>query len=469
MKENTTSRKESKLTTGIIGATFLSAGIALGLGYSHVDKVQYNDQPVFNQNLQNNVNSIDRELSEVGEFLLFGGIGLLGISKVLSLKNSKFHAIESWSSSDLDKIKQNNFFHNSLSKTFAGRVPIVLASGVFLASMSSSIASSIINGPDIAVKNLTNSLGKTFVTEYSRDFTMTDGFISKKTEKKIISKADQNKIFAQPYIFNLGNLVYKNVNKTDLVVGVNNTLLDHYWSNSKNCNNIPIIIGNNSDIPNDSKLTINGYKAHVVNKQKNLSSMNRIGIIAPLSAVQACLEQGSQTVTGVALNASVEKTKGILKNFNKDAHISIVSERTIENNSNQFWGSNVLPLVSILEISSIALVLVFSTEDIKNQIINSRREWAIKEASGVGRNVIASTETIRALKNGVISSFVGNTAMAATTPFMVNTLVSGLRYSVSWDNMLVGFSVGIGGSLIGSLINIPRMKKLINVEENTRI
>ena len=467
MKNNNIYHKESKLTKGVIGAAFLSTGIALGLGYSHIDKIHYNDQPVFNQNFQNDANSIDHELSDAGEVLLFGGIGLLGVSKILSLKNSKFHAIESWSSNDLDKSKSNSFFNRSLSKTFAGRVPIVLASGVFLASMSSSIASSIVDGPNVAVKNLTDNLGKTFVTEYSKDFTMTAGFISKKNEEKIINIASQNKVFAQPYIFNLGNLVYKNSNKTDLVIGVNNSLLEHDWSN--NCNNIPIIIGNNADISNGSKVDINGYQAHVISKQKNLSSMNRIGIIAPLNAVQTCLEQGSQTVTGIALNTSVDKTKKILKNFDQNSHISIVSEQTIENNSNEFWDSNVLPLVSILEISSIALVLVFSTEDIKNQIISSRREWAIKEASGVGRNIVVSTELIRALKNGVVSSFVGNIAVAATTPYIVNTLVSGLRYSVGWDNMLVGFSVGIGGTLVGSLINVPRMKKLINVEENTRI
>ncbi|MGH7237847.1 MAG: hypothetical protein ACREGF_04900, partial [Candidatus Saccharimonadales bacterium] len=133
-----------------------------------------------------------------------------------------------------------------------------------------------------------------------------------------------------------------------------------------------------------------------------------------------------------------------------------------------FWDSNVLPIISIIEIGSLALVGLYAQRSSKEQLVRLRREWAAKSASGVSDNVIRTTEMLRGLKDGLAASAVGCLATAAATPYVVNSLVSGIGYSVGFDQLAVGVAIGIGGATLGAATNLVRPQKIIKVAENTR-
>lgn len=428
----------------------------------------------FSQTEQNIMDNLDSELSKLGEGLSFLALGSIGLMKIISARDKRISVIDQWSSKDMtsDGISRHQKVSGFLEKTAAGKVPLVLAGGVLLGSMSSAIASAVTDGPKSAIQNFTQSMpGKTFVVEYPNNFTMTDGFITGSLATKIEQRSNQEGIKAFSFGFNLGELSFKQNNLSDLSLGLNvNKNSSLYYNVLQNCKNIPVFVDSSAHIPNKSDLSINGFSAIVVGQANRISATNRLGIEMSLTAMDDCLiKNNSHPVTGIVMNTSEKKARQIVNSSNiHHEQISVISKSNYEENSINFWDSNVLPLISVLEIASLALVGVYAKQSSKEQITRLRREWAIKSASGVSDNMIRSTEILRALKNGTVATIVGGSLTMLLTPEIINSLILGINYSVDYKDLMVGSAIGIGGASIGAIINSINIKKLVDVPENTR-
>jgi hypothetical protein len=258
---------------------------------------------------------------------------------------------------------------------------------------------------------------------------------------------------------------------SDLSLGVevpNNSPL--FWTPESECTQVPIALDSASGAKLGEDVQINGVNAKVREIISGSSATNRIGVEMSLEAMGLCLQKSSLApYSGIALDASPEKAVSILKKANLDHEAAdVVTKSQYEKNSTNFWNANVLPLISILELSSLALVGVYASTSTKEQISKSRKEWAVKSAQGVSDNIIRSTEFLRATKDGVIASILGGSATALVTPEIVNSLVSGINYSVGFNNLMVGAAVGIGGSMLGAAMNLRHPQRLVDVVENTR-
>lgn len=468
-------KRNNKLRS-FIGASIL--GLAGLYGWSIISgktsDLKVGASATFSQTEQNMINNFDSELSKLGEDLSLVALGSIGLIKLVAAKNKRLSVIDQWSSKDMtsDGINRHEILSNVLQKTVAGKIPLVLAGGVMLGSMSSAIASAVTNGPKTAIEGFTKAMpGKTFVVEYPNNFTMTDGVISGNLATKIEQKSQQEGITAFSFGFNLGELNFRNNTLSDLALGLpvskTSTL---FYDTNQGCKDIPVYVDSSAHIPKKSKILINGFSAKVTGQASNISASNRVGLEMSLTAMDDCLlKNTSGPVTGIILNTSEKNAKQIVNLVNtRNEQVSIITKSQYEENSINFWDSNVLPLISVLEIASLALVAVYAKQASKEQITRLRREWAIKSASGVSNNVIRSTEVLRAVKNGTAASIVGSSLTMLLTPEVINSLVSGINYSVDYKNLMVGSAIGIGGAGFGALINLIRPQKLIDVPENTR-
>lgn len=468
----------------IIAGCFLGAAAvaAAAIGSGEASHLAFTQSMPYMESWQNAVNNLDTVLADIGEVSLPAALAAIGLTKWRAKTSPRLDAIDSWSSQDMTTTGASatrSRFHRALSRTFAGRLPIMAGVGVMAAIFSTSLGEEVGNGPQRATDEALSALapGNAMVVGYEGVMPMVQSNISYDLARNVLRVSRSRGVQAEVLDDDLGQLTTgtgKDAQTlSDLSFGINapsGSPLN--WNKAEGCDAIPVAVDTAAGVSKGARVSVDGNTAEVVETLNNDSATNRIGIAMDERAMNTCLHKNSDgrgPVFSVVLRTGLEKARSILKKADVTGETStVISKQTFLANSQKFWFANVKPLTSVLELFAGVLAFVAMGSSLRERLIRSRREWAAKSAAGVSDAVIRSTELLRATKDGVLASAVGIGGSLAT-PFIVNSLESGFRAGIDLKAAMVGCAVGIGGSLAGALRSVIRPQKIINTPENTRM
>jgi uncharacterized membrane protein len=187
-------------------------------------------------------------------------------------------------------------------------------------------------------------------------------------------------------------------------------------------------------------------------------------------ALESCVNKNDETQShAVILDTDVETANDILDEANisgEDA--TVISKERYRENSEDFWESNVKPITNTLALVGLMTAAVAMGGNMRSRMLRNRRELAAKLAAGESTKLFAATEMLRSAKDGIVGSTMG-VAIAAGLTVPVNALESGMRAGLGVKEVMVGYAVGIIGSMGGTLVHIIRPNKVVDRSQHTRV
>ncbi len=424
---------------------------------------------------QQSINSLDGYLAKFGEISFPTVLGGIGLTKIFANKNSKLDFIDKISSKEMisDSARKESRTKKILQKCFAGKIAILAAIGVALASFSVSVGNEVSNGPERPIVALMKEIpGNTLITESSQAQPMLDGQLSSSLINRIEMDAKEKGINAIPFTKNLGEITLsdgKTYNTLEFGFEPNRTS-KIYWRVSEGCNNIPVYVDRSARIPVNGNINIDGVNANVVGEINGYSAIGREGVEMSDQAMKDCIEKDINAPDyAIVLDSSAKEAQQILdeSNINHEA-ATVITKNQYLNNSLKFWEGNVKPITNTMALFSALFAFVAMGASMAGRLVRNKRELAAMSASGIKNNVIRASEILRAAKDSVIATISG-CSISLLTPFIVNSIEAGFRAGIGLEELAVGAAVGTIGCIGGVIKPLIRIKKNIDVSENTRV
>ena len=454
-----------------IGATAVAGSIFTG-DASHFEITK--SMP-FNPLAQQFMNSLDGYLAKFGEVSFPTVLAGIGLTKIFANKNSKLDFIDKISSKEMvsESVHKESFLKKVLQNSFAGRAAILAAIGVTLASFSVSVGNEVTNGPERPIVALMDKIpGDTLITESAQAQPMLDGQLSSSLVGRIEENAQSKGINAVAFTKNLGEITLKNGETYNtLEFGFETPKTSKiYWTVTDGCTNIPVYVDRAARIPLNSNISIDGVSAIATGEINGFSAIGREGVEMSDQVMKDCIQKNINAPDyAVVLDTSPNEAKQILdeSNTNHEA-ATIITKSQYLKNSLKFWEGNVKPITNTLALFSGLFAFVAMGASMAGRLTRNKRELAAMSASGINNGVIRASEILRAAKDSVIATIVGG-SISLVTPFIVNSLEAGFKAGIGLEELAVGAAVGTIGCIGGVIKPLIRIKKNIDVTENTRV
>lgn len=459
----------SRLSAAAIGVVGL--GVAAGVVWmdrNGGDLRASLDLP-FIEKAQEVVVGVDDAIGPVGEVGLPLTITAIAAVKALAPHSARARFADTFSSQEpsADSGKPKGGLRRRVSVAMAGAA---------LATFTGGIASAVSTGPSDPIENLHETLpGHSVLVSHANAMPMVQSDLSRPLAEQVREAAAARGVATHFYGESLGTYEYKGAPRTDLIVGVETPAGSPlHWTPEQGCDVIPVAIDKNAGVPQGAEIVVNGVKAKVAGKLgSKSSSMNRIGMVADLAALETCVEQDPEgNLYGVTMETDTATANNILNDAMAEMdHIvpaAIITPEQEVKNSEHFWKSNVKPITNVLSLVAGGVSLLAMTGAMASRLLRNRRELGAKLAAGVAPGALRFAETVRSAKDGVVAA-VGGVAIGGPMAVAASSLESGFKVSVGFREAMIGTAVALVGSIGGGLLSLMRLKRVANPEENTRI
>jgi len=457
---------------GIVGLGFVAAAstAAVVVGSGVLDKSHLGYDVPFNEGVQNVLTHIDDGLSVAGAISFPLALAGIGIVKVRARSSQPTQSIDRRSSQELsDDGKRVGTIRKGLRATVAGGVPIIASGGVLLGSLTTAIGTEITDGPTRPIRAFGEQMpGNIYLVQHEGAMPMQDSYVSRDLIDSVTSIAADRNITTRSLDRGLGDITFNGHTRTALFLGLQNPIEPIKWDSSS-CQNIPVLVDETAGTKVGDTIKLNDTPAVVAGLSKDISAINRVGVVIDADAMAACHKKNANHPYHLtSLDTDLQTGRDILKQANINGEIAtVISEDRYIQNSEKFWRSNVKPITNLLALVSGGVALLSMSGIMASRLIRNRREWAAKLASGESDAHMRSTEMLRGAKDGVMASVVGTALATATTP-LTGLTESGMFAAVGYKEMTVGWAVGTIGSVFGSAIRVLRPRKVIKPNEYTR-
>jgi hypothetical protein len=468
-------RRQERLR-GLVGIGFvaLAAGFA-SLIIGNLSPGTFTHVLSYRPVVQHALNQVDRLLADAGEVLVPLALLVVGGVKLWGSRSAAVAQMDAWSSRELTDLgrRSTTLRRRLLQAVAAGGVPIVAATGVGLAALTTSIGNEVSNGPNRPIAAVLARLapGKEMVVGYGAAMPMVESDISLALADRVLRNARQRNVPAHVLGLDLGTIVVKGQLLTSLSIGVQVTSGSNLrWPASAGCRSIPVMIDQIAGVPVGASITNDGYTARVVAETSGISATNRIGLVMDEAAMATCFKKDpTAPVQAVVLAASPITADSILAaaNLNRETAV-VISARHYIANSQAFWTSNVKPITNLLALVAGMLALIAMAGTVSGRLLRNRREYAAKLAGGATSRALRATELLRATKDALVAAVLGTLLAAVLVP-LTNALEPGFQAGLSLDDIMVGCAIGIIGCGAGAAIRTARLERAVNVPESTRI
>lgn len=466
-------RHESRIRVGIgLGITAVGMSIAASIASGVFDDERFEQPMPFNETAQEIVNSVDDGLAATGKILLPASLFAIGAVKLSSARSNRLRSIDKRSSQELsDEGHHPSFVRRGLRNVAAGSMPVVVSASAAVGALTAGIGSEITNGPSRPIQAFGElAPGESMVTQYPGAMPMLESNISAALSRRIQDISQQRGVNATPIDLGLHSIQNGTQRLTGLTLGVEERNLPPELQ-SDSCETIPVYSDESAGFKTGAKLMVNNVEVTVVGEAENISAINRIGLVMDKDLMGECIDKDQKPKShAVILDTDQQTANEILAEANpgnKETATVITQDEYIKN-SEKFWESNVKPITNTLALVGLMTSFIAMGGNAVSRMLRNRRELAAKLAAGESVNHFRATEMLRAAKDGVLGSTVGVTAAAALT-VPVNALESGMRVGLGVHEAMVGYAVGLVGTLAGTLLHIVRPNKVVDPSEHTRV
>lgn len=456
------------------GLGFAACGVAAGalLATGTLDEERFAQEVPFSPFAQDAVNSVDDVLGTAGSVAVPAVLlGIAGV-KIGSRYSSRLRSIDKRSSQELsdDGHGKPNIARRALRTVGAGSVPVVVGASAAVGALTAGIGTEITEGPTRPIMAFDQfATGETMITQYEDAMPMLESKLSQDLTSAVADEASSRGIDTTAITLGLNSLKYENDTRTALTVGVEAGKLPEVLDYNS-CYAVPVFVDKAARIPEGSSIEINGTQAKVMGEVEGASATNRIGIVMSQEALESCINKNEEIQShALILDTDVETAEQVLDVANTSGEdAAVITKERYEENSEDFWESNVKPITNTLALVGLMTSAVAMGGNMMSRMLRNRRELAAKLAAGESTKLFAATEMLRSAKDGVVGSTLGvSVAAALTVP--VNALESGMRAGLGVKEVMVGYAVGVLGSVGGTLVHIVRPSKVIDRSQHTRV
>lgn len=468
-KENISSRMRAAVGLGFISCGMAATGVLIA---GSLDDERFAQEMPFSETAQNVVNSVDDVLGTTGTIVLPASLLGIGAVKLGAVRSSRLRSIDKRSSQELsdDGHSRPGVVRRSLRSVAAGSMPVVVGASAAVGALTTGIGTEITEGPSRPITSLDNfAKGESMIVQYEGAMPMLESKLSEGLADSVTQSAAAHDIGVTAVSLGLHSLVYKGDSRTALTLGVSESRLP-YELRSSDCDDIPVLVDEAARIENGATIHLNGIETYVVGEAKDISATNRIGVVMSQEALENCINKNDEVQShALVLDTDLVSAQEVLDDANASDEIAtVISKDRYVENSEDFWESNVKPITNTLALVGLMTSFIAMGGNAVSRMLRNRRELAAKLAAGESVNRFRVTELVRAAKDGVLGSTVGVTAAAALT-VPVNALESGMRAGLGLHEAMVGYAVGIVGTMGGTLMHIIRPGKVVDRSEHTRV
>lgn len=465
----------------IIGLGWFAVGVGLTAAVvtgRHSDAKISVDGIPYLPGVQHAVESIDDGLADIGMVGLPLAAGAIAAAKIGSRYNTRLRQADLDSSQEPnnDGRTGNNIVHRGLRTVGAGSIPVIASAGVAVAAFMSATGTEIEQGPDRPIQEAFSAFPSdstySIVVQFPKANPMMESNITRALSANIVQQAANRHITASPIDFYLGTIDNSGQNLDALVVSTEkpDTKLT-YNPSTEGCSAVPVAIDKAAGIAVGSHVKISGINVVVTEQTHGLSAINRIGVEADPRVTAECFSQEPDAPhDAVVIEANTKTSNEIVAAA--DAELgqpaTVITKDQFVGNSEEFWKHNAKPLTNTQSVVAGMLSLLSMASIAGSRMLRNRRELATKLAQKVPQNQIRLTETLRALKDGMVASATGVT-VAIVPSILVNTIEAGMQVGETAHAAFVGSAVGLLGSVGGSLFKFRKPKRSLDPAKYTRV
>lgn len=457
-----------------IGLGFVACGFAVSGAFiaGSLDDERFAHEMPFNETAQEIVNSVDDVLGVAGKIALPASLLGIGAVKLGARSNNRLRSIDKRSSQELadDGHSRPNIARRTLRSVGAGSMPVVVGASAAVGALTAGIGTEISEGPNRPIASFDQfAPGDAMVTQYEGAMPMLESKISSDLTDAIESEAASRGVDTTSLTIGLNSLQHGDDVRTALSIGVESYRLPTDLR-LDSCDTVPVFVDDAANIETGASISINGVDAYVAGQAEGISATNRIGLVMSQESLEKCINKNEDIQShAIILDTDTVSAQEILEWANTEEETAtIISKERYTENSEKFWESNVKPITNTLALVGLMTSFIAMGGNAVSRMLRNRRELAAKLAAGESVNQFRVTELVRAAKDGVLGSTVGVTAAAALT-VPVNALESGMRAGLGLHEAMVGYAVGILGTLGGTLMHIARPNKVVDPSEHTRV
>lgn len=458
-----------------VGLGFIASGIAASglLIAGTFDDERFSREVPFNETAQNVVNGVDDVLSTAGMIAVPAAAVGIGAIKLGAYRNKRLTSIDKRSSQELsdDGHSRPNIARRALRTVGAGSMPVVVSASAAVGALTAGIGTEITEGPSRPITAFDQFAdGGSMITQYETAMPMLESKLSENLVATVQAEAAERNIDTTAISLGLNSLEHGGSARTALTLGIEADKLPDQLQLAS-CDTVPIFVDEAAHIATGASVKINGVDSYVVGQAEDISATNRVGVVMSQEALELCVNKNPETQShAVILDTDLVTTQEILgeaNSFFQETATAISKEQYVDN-SEDFWESNVKPITNTLALVGLMTSFVAMGGSAVSRMLRNRRELAAKLAAGESVNRFRVTELVRAAKDGLVGSTVGVTVAAALT-VPVNALESGMRAGLGVKEAMVGYAVGLLGTMGGTLLHIVRPKKVVDPSEHTRV
>lgn len=459
-----------------VGVGFVAAAGAAIYGATQLDDARFAQQMPFSEQAQDAVNKIDDGLAVAGMIGLPVALAGIGVVKLGASRSNRLRSIDKRSSQELsdDGYTRSNIVRRGLRQVAAGSMPVVVTASAAVGALTAGIGTEITDGPGRPITAFASfAPGQAMVTQFPGAMPMLESTLSEDLTRRISSQSRRRGVEATTLQLGLNSVQNGSQTLTGLTLGVQGDRLPSEMRAGYGCDTVPVLVDSSAGIDKGTHLKINGVDSVVVGEAKNISAINRVGIVMDQEALERCVNKSeTENSHAVVLDTDPETAGEILADAQGEQidpeTAVVISKDEYLDNSKDFWRSNVKPITNTLALVGLMTAFVAMGGNVMSRMLRNRRELAAKLAAGESVNQFRITEIVRGAKDGVLGSTVG-VGLAAALTVPVNALESGMRVGLGLHEAAIGYAVGILGSVGGTLLHVIRPKKIVDPSEHTRV
>jgi len=229
------------------------------------------------------------------------------------------------------------------------------------------------------------------------------------------------------------------------------------------CINPTAIVDSTSGVSTGNELDINNITFEVADVTEDGAQMNRDFAITAQSYVDDCITDGEDVVFGAILSG--EDTTPIQQMEFTNAEV--ISEDAFMDNNREFWRKNGTPIL----LQMIGYVGLLSGIAVANERMSAfkrnTRELGALSAQGVKNKMFKKIELKRAMRDTNIAALMAMPAMPVVAG-VFNAAEFGLKVGVGLREVAVGYSVALGGKVLGNARAASKTLKNLDVSKAVR-
>lgn len=440
------------------------------------------DVPVFDQ-ITHGMSAIADGLRTVAPAAAVStGMAYLGVNLAKRgdrqwIRMRKMAATSSYS----DSYSSHEHSESLLSRSTA-RVRKALA-GTALAAMviitaTAGIEHEVAEGPARAVDQTVQLLGadghESYIFAQNKGaMLMNNSYVPRDPANRAVEMASARGMAAMPFNRELVDLRTESGKQmTSLVLGVPESafekITDKPFVPASDCGEISVIADKAAAVNLDDQISLNDQPARVIAGINNLSSMNRVGIIASEKDVAECLQKDTDApYYGVVISGELDEVKRLTEETGLTSHGSLLSIEQVNQNNKKFWQANGTPILLQMMGYIVGFGFIANRNERRAALQYDIKELGMLQATGVQLKQIRTIENLRALHQTAVAAVVA-APLAPVFAAVVNAAERGLQVGVTLREVAVGFSLTLAAKVFGARRAFKRFSKDLTPSEAMR-